>query len=76
MIEKDSDINIQDNCLAEEDFCTIRELITSKEFPWYFNPTTVREEMEHKDALETSPGLFVHMAYYNNVHHIYTIIPE
>ena len=58
-----SNISIQENFLAEEEFVALRETLTRYEFPWYFSSTVTT--FDDIDLLET-PGLFSHLVYHTN----------
>ena len=68
MVEKDKVISIQDNFLAKEEFISLRDAITNKNFPWFFSSkeTALESYWEDFDS-ESYPGQFYHVVYENNI---------
>jgi len=65
-MEKNNDdgaVNIQDDFLSEENFNALRDLISSKEFPWFFHS---RLDYDDYDS-GPEPGFFCHIVYKDDV---------
>jgi len=61
--KNNDDVRIQENFLVEKDFVILRDIVTSGEFPWFFNPFQVYDEEDQS----LSPGKFYHQIYEGNV---------